>query len=165
MFNIIRNPKSAEKITPETLENQRAPSEYIDAVVATYNNRYKDIFGIDPAKARLHAVKKNSFKPWLADVTLAEDRFVNGKVVETKYRTHQITRQELVLDILTVERIKGESAYATLQKVTTAAGLEVGELTGNLDLKSDATAATYVVNNLSLNYYGLVNVRFTYKDA
>lgn len=166
MYNIQRNTPSKEMITPENLENTRPAKEYIDAVVANYNKRYQSVFGIDATKARLADVRQNSFKPWEAVVTLEEDiKDGTGKIIKVNRRSTTITRQELNLPILIVERVKGETAYATLQKVTTEAGLEAGELTGNLDLHSNANGATYVVNHMSLNYYGIVNVRFTYKNA
>lgn len=164
MHKILRNVPPAQKIAPGTLENTRAPSEYRDATVKAFNDRYDKLFSIDPAKAKLISVRQDSFKPWLATVVLGEDIFDDkGKLVATAQRSTQIERTEFNKGLITVEREKDETPYQTWKKVETAAGLEDNELDAQLLIKPNAETATYQVAKNSLNWYGEVRVKFAYK--
>lgn len=165
MQKILRNVPPAQKIVPGTLENTRAPSEYQEAVVANYNSRYKKLFGIDAAKAKLISVHQDSFKPWLATVALGEDIYdEKGNLVTTIQRSTTIERTEFNKGQVTVAREKDETPYQTWKKVEEAAGLEENELVADLLLKPNAETAIYKVANDSLNWYGEVRVKFTYKE-
>lgn len=163
MRKILRNVPTPNKTNPESLENTRDPNEYKAALVAAHNARYKDVFNIDPAKAKLVSVRQNSFKPWLATAVLGEDIYDDeGKFVTTKQHSCEITRQEFAQGLVTVTRSEGETPYETWKKVETAAGLEDNELVAQLLIKDDAQNAIYPVSPNSLNYYGQVRVKFEY---
>ncbi len=163
MQKISRNTPTAQSFGPNSLENTRPPSDYKAAVIADYNGRYGSAFTIDPAKARLMKIRQDSFKPWLAHVTLGEDiTDEHGVFVTTKQRTAIIERQEFNKGLITVTRAPGETPYATWKKVEAAAGLEAGELVAKLDLHAKEQTTIYQVSNESLNWYGEVRVKFNY---
>lgn len=161
MRKILRNPVPTAKITPDTLENQRPPSDYKNAVVTSFNNRYNNIFTIDPAKARLISVRQNSFKPWLATVVLGEDIFdTNGKLITTKHLSTEIERQEFNKGVIEVIRADSDTPFQLWKKAEVAAGLEENELVANLLLHPNAVTAVYKISDNSLNWYGEVKVKF-----
>ena len=161
MRKIQRNVPSAQKTNPASLENTRDPQEYKAATVKAYNDRYKSMWSIDAAKAKLISVRQNSFKKWLATVVLGEDIFDSeGNYVTTHQRSAEITREELNRGVLTVTRMPGETPFETWHKVEAAAGLEENELVAQLLLKDDARSAVYEVSPMSLNYYGTLRVKF-----
>ena len=165
MQKVLRNTPPPQKKSPETLENTRPPEEYTDAVVKNYNERYKALFGIDGAKARLQSVRQDSFKPEMAHVTLAEDILDDkGKIVSTIQRSAKITREAYPRAVVIVKRDKGETPYVTWGKVEEAAGLEKGELVGDFGLSTTATKAVYKISPMSLNHYGEVRVKFEYEE-
>lgn len=160
MRKILRNEPPAQMVVPGTLLNQRPPSDYKAATVASFNNRYKNIFSIDPAKARLISVRQNTFKPWLATVVLGEDIFdVNGKFVSTKQRSTEIERQAFNKGIIEVIRAEGDTPYQLWKKAETAAGLEENELDANLLVGPKDTKVVYKISQNSLNWYGEVIVK------
>lgn len=160
MRKILRNEPPLVKTTPATISNQRPPSDYKDAVVTAFNNRYKNIFNIDPAKARLISVRQNSFKPWLATVVLGEDIYnVEGKFLTTKQRSTEIERQEFNKGIVEVIRNENDTPFQLWKKAETAAGLEENELEANLLISPNATKVVYKISNNSLNWYGEVVVK------
>lgn len=164
MRKIQRGVKYQRYVTPENLENTRPPMDYLDATVKAYNDAYKQMGIIDPAKARVIKVRQNSHKPWEAYVTLGEDiTDKDGKFVKTNQRTTTIERQEMEDKIYTIERVEGESPFDTLKKVETAAGLEAGDLHGGLSIGANTHAYTYTVRPDHLNFYGKVQVRFVQK--
>lgn len=166
MQKILRNVPPLQKIVPGTLENTRPPSDYQPAAVKAYNDRYKGLWAIDAAKAKLISVRQISTKPWLANVILGEDIYgADGKFLTTKQMNTQIERQEWAGNQLTIERVIGETPFETWKKVEAAAGLEENELVADLLLPPNAQSTIYPIATMSLNYYGNVRVRFTYKEA
>lgn len=163
MRKILRNAPTPNKTNPDSLENTRDPAEYKDALVKARNGRYKDIWTIDPAKAKIVNVRQNSFKPWMAKVHVGEDVLdAEGKVVGTRQMSTDIERKEFPVGTLEVERAVGETPYDTWRKVETAAGLEENELVGQLTLTENQHSAVYQIDKLSLNWYGEVKVKFKY---
>lgn len=166
MQKVVVDSTLKNKITPDTLENTRDPSEYKAAVVKNHNDRYKAMWTIDPAKARVISVRQDSFKPWMAHVVLGEDILdADGKVTAVNQQSAKITRQEFEKKTLVVKRVKGETAYTTWQKVETAAGFEAGGLMPNLTIRPNEFTTVYEINPLDLNYYGQVRVKFEYEEA
>lgn len=164
MQKVIRNPIPQQKKVPATLENTRPLEDYKLPVVNNFNERYKKLFSIDAAKAKLISVRQDSFRKEIAHVVLGEDIYDDkGKYLTTNQRSAKIERQDFNKGLIKVKRTAGESAYVTWQKVEVAAGLEPGELVAKMDLKSNAPTAVYELNELSLNWYGVVRVAFEYE--
>lgn len=160
MRKILRNMPPKQKITPDTLDNQRPPNDYRAATVKAFNARYENVFNIDAAKARLIDVHQNSFKPWLATAVLGEDIFdEQGKFVTTQQRSTGIERQAFNKGLVEVIRLPEDTPYQVWKKAEIAAGLEPGELEANLLLHPKATKAVYKISKLSLNWYGEVTVK------
>lgn len=160
MRKILRNEPPAQKVTPETLENQRPPSDYKAAVISAFNDRYKNVFSIDAAKARLIDIHQNSFKPWLATAVLGEDIFdEHGKFITTHQRSTVIERQAFNKGVVEVVRNPEDSPYQVWKKAEIAAGLVAGELEANLLLDAKTTKTVYKISKLSLNWYGEVTVK------
>lgn len=165
MQKILRNVPPLQKIVPNTLENTRPPEDYKDAVVTNFNNRYKSLFSIDPAKAKLVSVRQDSFKPWLATVVLSEEIYDEaGKLLTTNQRSTQIERVAYNKGQLTVTRAKDETPFETWKKVETAGDFEENELDALLLLKPNAPDAIYSIAKNSLNWYGQVRVKFEYEE-
>ena len=165
MHKVLRNIPPAQKTNPESLENTRDPSEYKPAIVKDFNDRYKRMFSIDKAKAKLVSVRQDSFQEQIAHVVLGEDIFdEHGKFLTMEQRSTTIERKAYTAGTVTVKRTPGESAYATWRKVEAATGFEENELMANLSITSTAHSAVYKVNELSLNWYGEVRVKFEYEE-
>lgn len=163
MRKILRNEPTPQKTNPDLLENTRDPQEYKPATVKSYNDRYKNLWTIDPAKAKVMSVHQNTFKPWLATVALGEDIYgADGKFIATRQQSTTITREKYTSIPIVVTRAKDETPYQTWKKVEQAAGLEENELVAQLNISANQHTAIYPINKMSLNHYGEVRVRFEY---